>query len=778
MFHYSRSILIFLAISFFSLKTATAQTFPGLSSCTSKDLELISVTLPAPANDLCSCTGARKLVLGIRNKTGSTRTSFAFWGTLIRRNANGDPINASGVLIPAGQPIGVKIFACASDIKKSSDNFLPTTYGTTDIAIACNQSLEIVDLYLAWTSASPGETCDVLFNNPSTINPKCGTLPFIPIGVGVDAAFAITNATCSTGGSITVSPSGGKAPYLISIDGSLFTTLTSYSNLVAGSHTFIIKDVNGCSTTKTRTVGASSAPIVSAGAPFTKTCTLNPDGIAIGETNDPLATYLWNPTSGLTSSTASNPTANPTSTTTYTVTKTTIANGCSAQASVLVTVDTVTPVAAAGNDVTINCTTPSATLGATGGVSYSWSPAMGLSATNSANPTATPAITTTYTVTVTGANGCTKTDDVIVTVDKALPLANAGNDVTINCTTASATLGATGGVSYSWSPATGLSATNSANPSATPAVTTTYTVTVTGANGCTKTDDVIVTVDKALPLANAGNDVTINCTTASATLAATGGVSYSWSPATGLSATNSANPTATPAATTTYTVTVTGANGCTKTDDVIVTVDKALPLTPTVCIVQPSLCSTDRGSVTINSPCGADYEYSIKNGGAGTWQSAIHFDNLNPGDVTGIRVRNKNTGCVSNAASCDVSDCSISPCPVPLAKIANPTTKTTSEIIPIETTLTVKTTTAGFEVYPVPFKDRLTIKYNFDYVSDVKIEVFNAQGISILSKRDTNSYLNKEIALDLKLNKGKEQMYIVKVTTDRESIVKKVMSSR
>ncbi|MFV8328511.1 hypothetical protein, partial [Flavobacterium sp. ZS1P14] len=563
-----RNILALVLVSFFGFTNATAQTFPGLSSCTSKDLELISVTLPAPANDLCNCTGTRKLVLGIRNKTGSTRTSFAFWGTLIRRNANGDPVDASGVLIPAGQPIGMKIFACASDVKKSSDNFLPATYGTTDIAIACNQSLEIVDLYLAWTSASPSETCDVLFNNPSTINPKCGTLPFIPIGVGVDATFATTNATCTTGGSITVSPSGGKAPYLISIDGSLFTTSTSYSNLVAGSHTFIIKDANGCSTTKTRTVGSSSAPTVSAGAPFTKTCALNPDGIAIGETNDPTATYLWNPASGLTSSTASNPTANPASTTSYIVTKTSIANGCSAQASVLVTVDKALPAANAGGDVTINCTTPSATLGATGGASYSWSPATGLSATNSANPTATPATTTTYTVTVTGTNGCTKTDDVIVTVDKALPAANAGSDVTINCTTPSAILGATGGVSYSWSPATGLSATNSATPTATPVTTTTYTVTVTGANGCTKTDDVIVTVDKALPAANAGSDVTINCTTPSATLGATGGVSYSWLPATGLSATNSATPTATPVTTTTYTVTVTGANGCTKTDDV------------------------------------------------------------------------------------------------------------------------------------------------------------------------------------------------------------------
>ena len=203
------------------------------------------------------------------------------------------------------------------------------------------------------------------------------------------------------------------------------------------------------------------------------------------------------------------------------------------------------------------------------------------------------------------------------------------------------------------------------------------------------------------------------------------------------------------------------------------------PDAPTFCVVQPSLCSTAKGSVTINSPCGAEYEYSIKNGDAGTWQSAILFGNLDPGDVTGIRVRNKNTGCVSNAAFCATSNCSVAPCQSS-AKIARPEAKTISVIAPIETSTstTSKTASSGFDAYPVPFKDQLTVKYKFDYKSDVKIEVFNAQGISVLSKSDTNGYMNKEVTLDLKLNKEKEQVYIVKLTTDRETSTKKVLSSK
>ena len=54
--------------------------------------------------------------------------------------------------------------------------------------------------------------------------------------------------------------------------------------------------------------------------------------------------------------------------------------------------------------------------GGTGVLSYSWLPTDGLDDPSSANPTAEPATTTTYTVTVTDENGCEATDEVTVTV--------------------------------------------------------------------------------------------------------------------------------------------------------------------------------------------------------------------------------------------------------------------------------------------------------------------------------------------------------------------------
>jgi len=229
----------------------------------------------------------------------------------------------------------------------------------------------------------------------------------------------------------------------------------------------------------------------------------------------------------------------------------------------------------AGADVNI-CIGSSTNLSASGGVSYSWSPTTGLSNPNIANPVANPTSTSTYTVTVTDGNGCTNTDDVIVTVN-ALPTANAGTDVSI-CSGSNTTLLASGGVSYSWNPTTGLSNPNIANPIASPTSTITYTVTVTEGNGCTDTDDVIVTVN-TLPTANAGTDIS-TCSGSDTTLSASGGVSYSWSPTTGLSNPNIANPVASPTSTITYTVTVTDGNGCTDTDAITVTITSSVLVQP------------------------------------------------------------------------------------------------------------------------------------------------------------------------------------------------------
>ena len=90
-------------------------------------------------------------------------------------------------------------------------------------------------------------------------------------------------------------------------------------------------------------------------------------------------------------------------------------------------------------------------------------------------------------------------------------------------------------------------------------------------NGCADTSNPII-MDVTIVNANAGADVLI-CLNGSTNLSASGGTTYFWSPPTGLSDVNIANPVANPTITTVYTVTVTDAIGCMAVDSVTVTVD-------------------------------------------------------------------------------------------------------------------------------------------------------------------------------------------------------------
>jgi hypothetical protein len=105
----------------------------------------------------------------------------------------------------------------------------------------------------------------------------------------------------------------------------------------------------------------------------------------------------------------------------------------------------------AGDDTTICQGTP-VVLGecCIDGATYSWAPATGLSCTDCCNPTATPAVTTTYTLTVTSPDGqCTATDEVIVTVNTAPTFTIEGD---FNSCTASAycATGYSGSPMFTW----------------------------------------------------------------------------------------------------------------------------------------------------------------------------------------------------------------------------------------------------------------------------------------------------------------------------------------
>ncbi|WP_367771435.1 hypothetical protein AB3G33_15840 [Flavobacterium sp. WC2421] len=675
--------------------------------------------------------------------------------------------------------------------------------------------------------------------------------------------------------------------------------------------------LSGCTDTDDVTVTVNKPTVVAvAGDDFTKNCLINVSGGSIGEAAVAGYTYSWVSSPVGFTSTSANPMVNPSVTTTYTVTKTHTTSGCTDTDDVTVTVNKPDVTANAGADFTKNCliNVSGGSIGevAVAGYTYSWvSSPVGFTST-SANPFVNPSVTTTYTVTKTHTlSGCTDTDDVTVTVNKPTVVAVAGADFTKNCliNVSGGLIGevAAAGYTYSWvSSPVGFTST-SANPMVNPSVTTTYTVTKTHTtSGCTATDDVTVTVNNTLPNANAGADAQILCGNTTVGLSGSSttiGATFLWTASNGghiVSGADTASPIVD--ADGTYTLTVTDpANGCTATDDALVTTQICVKAICTYtqgyygnvggksCVEGISYSTKELiakaltsygGKMTIgtlghsvyimNNMTDINALISVMPGGGGSYVlSAGNYEinslpssylkngrinntllaqtialglnigiNSNLGNFTlqagTLAVAVPQGGCGSEIAkerTCNL-DGTVNneykyytiPSNVVTALGGNPTVQglfdlanqalgggstnglSLSAIAGLEdllnnafdecrifvgynvaplncpvlslTSKVTQTEIAGFTASPVPFKDQLTIKYGFDYQSDVKIEVFNTQGNLVYSKRDTNSFLNKNVVLDLNINKGQEQVFIVKLTTDRGSSSKKVMSSQ
>ena len=198
-----------------------------------------------------------------------------------------------------------------------------------------------------------------------------------------------------------------------------------------------------------------------------------------------------------------------------------------------------------------------AVSGGTPGYTYSWSGGL-----FGPSPSVCPASTITYTVTVADANGCVATASSTVTVNPTPTVAVPSSYYLCFGTCVTMTASATGGPTFTWIPATGLSSTATASPTACLSTTTTYTVTAS-LGGCSGT--ALTTVYMG-GLINSGitSTNTTGCATCDGALAAapTGGTSpytYDWF-----------NGSVTPAVNFicegTYSVTITDASGCTITD--------------------------------------------------------------------------------------------------------------------------------------------------------------------------------------------------------------------
>lgn len=350
--------------------------------------------------------------------------------------------------------------------------------------------------------------------------------------------------------------------------GGFTSTLQNPTVNSTGTYTLVVTNpTNGCTSSATATVSPDSNVPDATASGGTITCS-NLSVTLNGGSVTPGATFSWAGPGGFIS-TQQDPVV--TLDGTYTLTVFNPSNGCTAQATAVVSLNNNPPGATAAGG-TLTCAAPNLLLNGnspTGNVNWSWTGPNGFTSTLQ-NPSVN--VGGLYSLTVTNpANGCTSTATANVATDQTPPV-GASTTGTLTCAVTSLVLNGSANVpvTYSWSGPGGFT---SALQNPTVTLPGDYDLTVTANNGCTHAIVVPVAQDIVQPGASTTGN-TLNCTNTQVQISAnspTPGVNYAWGGPNGFTSTLQ-NPTV--SLNGNYVVTVTSTtNGCISTSTAVVQID-------------------------------------------------------------------------------------------------------------------------------------------------------------------------------------------------------------
>ncbi|MBL7828064.1 MAG: hypothetical protein JNJ57_15645, partial [Saprospiraceae bacterium] len=426
--------------------------------------------------------------------------------------------------------------------------------------------------------------------------------------------FSVVNTTCDLpNGSINVSVSGGTTPYtFIWSNGA---TTEDLSNLLAGSYQVTVTSPNGCTDTETITITNNNPPIT-----ITPTVVANTNCNGTGNGSitisvSPSGTYTYNWSNGSTAQNQSNLLPG-----TYSLTVTG-QGSCSQTMDITVPDQPLNPtVTYTTVQSTCDLANGSINVSVSGGVApytYLWS-------NGATSQDLNNILAGSYSLTVTGANGCTASADITVTNNN--PPINISGTTMPNTTcngsfngSISVTVTPPSTYTYVWS--TGATTLNLSNLAA-----GTYTITVTGQGSCSQTAEFTVAENANVP--NVVPSVipsSCDLPNGSVNISVSGSVppyTFSWS--NGATTQNQSNVLAG-----NYVVTVTGSNGCSTVASIdIPNINPPININATV--VHNTTCTGANGSIDLTvTPPNPNYTYTWSNG-----PTTQDQNNLPPGDYT------------------------------------------------------------------------------------------------------------------------------------------------
>ncbi|WP_430406704.1 T9SS type A sorting domain-containing protein [Fluviicola sp.] len=501
-----------------------------------------------------------------------------------------------------------------------------------------------------------------------------------PTAISVTAASQ-TNVACnggSNGAAAINAPTGGTPGYTYDWTPGTPTGdgTTAITGLTAGTYTVTVTDANGCTANQAFTVTQPTAIAVTAASQTNVACNGGSNGAAAINTPTGGAggyTYNWTPGTPTGDGTVS---VTGLTATTWTCTVTD-ANGCVASQSFTVTqppVISVTPASQTnvscfgGSNGAASINTPT---GGAGGYTYNWTAG---TPTGDGTVSVTGLTATTYTCTVTDANGCVASQSFTVTQPTAISVTPA-SQTNVSCfggsngaASINTPTGGAGGYTYNWTPG---NPTGDGTVSVTGLSATTYTCTVTDANSCVASQSFTVTQPTAISV-TAASQTNVACNGGSNGAAAinaptggTPGYTYDWTPGT---PTGDGTTAITGLTAGTYTVTVTDANGCTANQAFTITEPTAISVTP-ASQTNVACNGGSNGAAAINTPTGGTPGYTYDwTPGTPTGDGTTAITSLAAGTYT-VTVTDAN-GCAANQAFTITEPTAISVTPASQTNVA------------------------------------------------------------------------------------------------------------
>jgi len=566
--------------------TTTYTVLSGTGTCTATAVATVSLTVPgattiSPSNTtICSGQSTSLVVNGSTGPfvwTASSGTNPPASGTVAV-----SPTTTTTYTVLSGS--GTCTSIAVASVSVSPALTVTATSSSTSICngssatLTANGATSYTWLPGASTSAnltvSPTSTSTytLIGTNGICTNTTSTTISVTTVSTSITPSstfycIGVSPVTLTGIGATTYSWNTGASTTAISITPSVSTVYT------------VVGTTNGCSSTQT--VSITVPPITSINA-TTNNSVICANGTGATLTASGANTYTWAPSASVSSTLG----VNPLTTSSYSVIGQTAAGCITNSAVVTVSVlPTVNP--------TLTATSPSVCLTQTvgilsspivAGLTYTWAPTSAIQGSNSTSSVVVLPITTSpviYTLTV--SNGvCTSTG----TISIQSQIAPVGNFITLNndtvcvggCVTFSSTTTGSSPITYQWFYQSGVGTSSvGVAPEACYPSAGSFSVTMIATNGC-GSDTVVKNNFVSVfdyPVLNTSNDTTINIGE-SATVFATGGLSYYWSP--NVNGNTIACPTCSstvvqPTVTTNYIVVASNSMYCKVQDTITVIVD-------------------------------------------------------------------------------------------------------------------------------------------------------------------------------------------------------------